>query len=87
MGWAKHVARFGDMRSAYKISVEWREEKSPLGRHSLRWEDNIRLDLREIRWEVVDWFHLAQDRDHWRSLMNTVMNLWISLKAGNFLSS
>jgi hypothetical protein len=42
-----------------------------------RWEDNIRMDLREIGWKRVDWIHLAQDRDQWRALVNTVMNLRI----------
>jgi hypothetical protein len=51
------------------------EGKRPPGRRRLRWEDNIRMDLREIVWEVVDWMHLALDRDQWRVLMNTVMNL------------
>jgi hypothetical protein len=41
----------------------------------IRWEDNIKMDRREIRWEGVDWMHLSQDRDQWRALANTVMNL------------
>jgi hypothetical protein len=41
------------------------EGKRPLGRNRHRWEDNIRLDHREIEWEYVDWVHLAQDRDRW----------------------
>jgi hypothetical protein len=40
-------------------------------------EENIRMDIREMRWEDVDWIHLAQDRDHWRALVNAVMNLWV----------
>jgi hypothetical protein len=48
-----------------------------LGRPSRRWEDNIRMDRREIEREVVDWIHLAQNRDQWRALMKTVMNLWV----------
>jgi hypothetical protein len=51
------------------------EEKRPLRRPRRRWEDNIRMDLREIWCEVVDWMNLSQDRDQWRSLMNTVMNI------------
>jgi hypothetical protein len=42
-----------------------------------RWEDNIRMDLREIGWGGVDWIDLAQDRDHWRALVNTAMYLWV----------
>jgi hypothetical protein len=59
--------------------------------HSLRprrrWEDNIRMDLREIGWEGVDWIHLAQDRDQWWALVNTVMNFGVPEKARNFLTS
>jgi hypothetical protein len=50
-------------------------EKRPLGRRRRRWVDNIKIDLREIEWDGMDWIDLAQDRDHWRALMNTVMNL------------
>jgi hypothetical protein len=49
--------------------------KRPLRRTRRRWEDNIRMDLREIVWEGVDWMHLAEDRDQWRVVVNTVMNL------------
>jgi hypothetical protein len=51
------------------------EGKRPLGRPRHRWEDGIRLDLREIGWGIVDWIQLAQDRDRWRAVVNTVMNL------------
>jgi len=56
------------MRNAYKILVRKPEGKRPLGRHRCKWEDNIRMDLREIGWESVDWFHLAQAREQWRAL-------------------
>jgi hypothetical protein len=49
--------------------------KRPLGIHRRRWEANIRIDLRAIGWERVDWIHLAEDRDKWRAVVNTVMNL------------
>jgi hypothetical protein len=52
-----------------------------------KWEDNIRMDLREIGWEDVDWIHVAQDRDQWRALGKTVMNLRVPQKVGNFLTS
>jgi hypothetical protein len=52
-----------------------REGKRPLGRPRRRWEDNIRMDLREIRWGGMDWIDLAQDRDQWKVLVNTLMNL------------
>jgi hypothetical protein len=51
------------------------EGKRPLGRPRHRWEDNIRMDLREMGWEIVTWIHLAQDKDQWRADVNTVMNL------------
>jgi hypothetical protein len=51
------------------------EGKRPLGRPRRRWLDNINLDLREIGWDGMDWIDLAQNRDQWRALMNTVMNL------------
>jgi hypothetical protein len=53
------------------------EGKRPLGRPRRRWVDNIKMDLREIGWDGVDWVDLAQDRDQWRALVNTVMNLRI----------
>jgi hypothetical protein len=51
------------------------EGKRPFGRPKRRWEDNTRINLREIGWEVVDWTHLDQDGDRLRALVNTVMNL------------
>jgi hypothetical protein len=63
------------MRNSYKIIVGNPEGKRPLGRLWRRWEENIEMDLREIGWEGVDWIHLAQDRDQWRAVVNTVMNL------------
>jgi hypothetical protein len=61
--WAERVALMGDMRNAYRLLVGKPGGKRPLGRPKHRWEDNIRRNLREIGWEVVDWMHLAQDRD------------------------
>jgi hypothetical protein len=75
MRWACHVARMGEVRSAYNILVGRPEGRRPLGRRRHRWEDNIKMDLREIVFGNVDWIHLAQDRDRWRPLVNTVMNL------------
>jgi hypothetical protein len=65
----------GAKRNAYRILVGKPEGKRPLGRPIRRWEDNIRMDLREIGWGSMDWIDLAQDRDRWRALVNTVMNL------------
>jgi hypothetical protein len=75
MKWVGHVARMGEVRGAYNILVGWPEGRRPLGRPRRRWEDNIKMDLREIGFEDVDWIHWAHDRDRWRALVNTVMNL------------
>jgi hypothetical protein len=65
----------GEMRIRHRIFVGKHEENRPLARYRRRWEDNIRMDLREIGWEVVDGIYLAHERDHWRALVNTLMNL------------
>jgi hypothetical protein len=65
----------GEVRGAYNILVGRPEGRRPLGRPRRRWEDNIMMDLREIGFWDVDWIHLARDRDTWRALVNTVMNL------------
>jgi hypothetical protein len=51
------------------------EGRRPLGRPRRRWEDNIKMDLKEVGWEGVDWIHMAQDRDRWLAVVNAVMNL------------
>jgi hypothetical protein len=65
----------GEVRDAYNILVGKPEGRRPLGRRRCRWKDNIKMDLREIVFGDVDWIRLAQDRDQWRALVNTVMNL------------
>jgi hypothetical protein len=55
--------------------VEKPEGKRPLGRPRRSSVDNIKMDLREIEWDGVDWIDLASDNDHWRALVNTVMSL------------
>jgi hypothetical protein len=75
MRWARHVARMGEVRGAYNILVGRPEGRRPLGVPRRRLEDNIKIDLREIGFGDVDWIDLAQDRDWWRALVNTVMNL------------
>jgi hypothetical protein len=65
----------GETRNAYRILVGKPEGKRPLGRPRRRWVDTIKMDLRDIGWDGVDWIELAQDRDRWRALLNTVMNL------------
>jgi hypothetical protein len=75
MRWAGHVARMGNKRNAYRILVGKPEGKRPLRRPRRRWVDSIKMDLREIGWDGTDLIDLAQDRDQWRALVNTVMNL------------
>jgi hypothetical protein len=70
-----HEARMGQKRNAYRILVGKPKGKRPLGRPRRRLVDNIKIDLREIEWNGVDWIDLAQDKDQWRALLNTVMNL------------
>jgi hypothetical protein len=65
----------GETINSYKIVVQKPEGKRLFIRSKDKWEDNIRVDLREIRWEVVDRMHLAQDRDQWRAVGNMAMNL------------
>jgi hypothetical protein len=69
------VARMGVERKLYKVSVGKPEGKRPLGRPRRRWEDGIRMDLREIGLGGVDWIRLAQDRDRWLAVVSAVMNL------------
>jgi hypothetical protein len=73
------------MINLYKILVGRPERKRLLGRPRRRWENDIRMDLREIRWKVVDWVHLAQDR-HQRWVVNKGMNLGVSKNLENFLT-
>jgi hypothetical protein len=65
----------GEKRNAYRILVGKPEGKRPLGRPRRRWVDNIKMYLREIGWDGMDWIDLTQNRDPWRALVNTVMNL------------
>jgi hypothetical protein len=73
--WAGHVARKGEKRNAYRLLLGKPAGKRPLGRPRRRWVDNIRMDLGEVGWGDVDWFGLAQDRNRWRALVNSVSNL------------
>jgi hypothetical protein len=75
MRWAGHVARMGVKRNAYRLLVRKPEGKRPLGRPRRRWVDNIRMDLGEVGWRDVDCIGLAQDRNRWRALVNSVLNL------------
>ena len=59
----------------HRVLVGKPEEKRPLGRPRRRWEDNIKMNLQEVGGSCGDWMELSQDRDRWRALVNTVMNL------------
>jgi hypothetical protein len=73
--WAEHVARMEEGRGVYRVLVGRPEGKRPLRRSRHRWEDNIKLDIREIRINGANWIQLAQDRILWRAFVNRVMNL------------
>jgi hypothetical protein len=75
MRWVGLVAPMGEEKNVYKVFMGKPEGKSPLERPRTRWEDGIRMDLREFGWGSVEWIQLAQDRDRWRAVVNTVMNL------------
>jgi hypothetical protein len=66
---------YGDKRKAYSILVGKPEVKRPPGKPIRRWENNIKMDLREIGWGDMDWIDLTQDRDQWRALVITVITL------------
>jgi hypothetical protein len=70
-----HVARLGKKRGVYMFLVGKPEGKRPLGRPRHRWEDNIKTYIQEVGGGCGDWMERAQDRDRWRALVSTVMNL------------
>ena len=78
---------YGEERGAYRVLVGKPEGKRPLGRPRRRRVDNIRMDLQEVGCGYVDWIGLAQDRDRWRTLVSTVMNLRVPWNAGDLLTS
>jgi hypothetical protein len=86
MIWVGHVAQMRKKRNEYMLLVGKPEGKRPLGRPRRRWVDNIRMDLGEVRWGDVDWNGLTQDRNRWRALVNSVLNLQISQNAGKLSS-
>ena len=75
--WEGHVARKEAGRGVYGVLVGKPEGRRQQGRPRLRWEDNIKMDLREVGCGCVDWLELAQDRDSWRALVSAVMNLLV----------
>jgi hypothetical protein len=77
MRWVGHVACMGEERSVYRVLVGRPEGKRPLEGPRHRWEDNIKMDLREIGIDGANWIQLAQDRVQWQACVNTVKNLWV----------
>jgi hypothetical protein len=75
MSWGGPVARIGEKRNVYRLLVGKPEETRPLGRPRRRWVDNIRMDFGEVGWVNVDWIGQAKDRNRWRALVNSVLNL------------
>ena len=82
MRWAWHVALMGEGRGVHRVLIGKPEGKRPLGRPRRRWEDNIKMDLKEVGGSCGDWMELAQDRDRWRALVGTVRNLRVPKRRG-----
>ena len=72
--WAGHVTRVGEGRGVHRVLVGKPEGKRPLGRPRRRWEDNIKMELKEVGGGCGDWMELPQDREMWRALVSTVRN-------------
>jgi len=77
MRWAVHVACIGEERGVYRVLLGKPEGRRPLGRPRRRWVDNIRMDLQDVGCEYMDWIGLAQDRDRWRTLVSSEINLLV----------
>ena len=77
MRWAGHVTRMGEDRGVHRVLVGKPEGKRPLGRPRCRWEDNMKMDLQEVGGGHGDWMELAEDRDGWRALVDTVRNFQV----------
>ena len=77
MRWEGHVAFMWERRVIYRVFVGKPKGKRPLGRLRLRWEDNIKMDLQEVRYGVMDWIELVEDRDRCRALVNAIMNFQV----------
>jgi hypothetical protein len=75
MRWAGHVERMGEEKGVYRDFIGRSIGKRPLGGPRYRWEDNIKMDVREIGIDGANWIRLAQDRVRWRAFVNTIMNL------------
>ena len=80
--WAGHVGRVGEGRGVHRVLVGKPEGKRPLERPRSRWKGNIKMDLKEVGGGFGDWMELAQDRDRWRALVSTVVNLRVPKMRG-----
>jgi hypothetical protein len=78
MKWAGHVALMGEGRGVHRVLVGRPEGKRPLGKPRRRWEDNIKVELREMGIDGANWIQLTQNRVQWRAFVNTVMNLRVT---------
>jgi hypothetical protein len=79
MIWSGHAARIGKVRNVFNIFVQ----KRSLGGPRRRWEDNTRMDLREVGWEGAHWIHLTQNRNHLWTFVNTAMKLRVPQRRVN----
>ena len=82
MRWAGHVAHMVEGRGVHRVLVGKPERKRPLGRPRRRWEDNIKMDLQEVGGSYGDWMEVTQDRDRWRALVSTVINIRVPKMRG-----
>jgi hypothetical protein len=73
--WAGHVARMENRKVVYRVLMGKPEGNSPLGRTRRRWEDNIKMDIKEVVCGGMNWIELGQDRDRWQPFVNALMNL------------
>ena len=76
------MARMGEGRGVYRVLVGKPEGQRTLGRPRRRWEDNIKMDFQEMGGSRGDWVELAQDRERWRALVSTVVNIRVPKKRG-----
>ena len=76
------MARMGEGRGVHRVLIGKHEGKRPLGRPRCRMEDNVKMDLQEVRGSCGDWMELAQDRDRWRALVGTVRNIRVPKMRG-----
>jgi hypothetical protein len=83
MRWARYVARKGERRGVYRVLEGKPEGKRPLGRPRHTWDDNIKIDLQEVRWRSKNWIDLAQDRDRWIALLKAAIKPRVPLNGGN----